>query len=73
MMSSDFLYATPKFITGVARILDFGRTLNEYNTSDSENEADLNALYSDWSMTGQDIQGAIDEYREKSRENWREQ
>lgn len=69
MMSTDFLYATPKFTTGVARILDFGRTLNEYNTSVSEDEADTNALYSDWNMTGKDIQGAIDEYRRISRES----
>lgn len=70
-MSSNYLSATPKFITGVARILDFGRTLNEYNYSTSEKEADLNALSSDWNMTGQDIQGAIDEYRRISEETRR--
>lgn len=62
MKSSDFLFAVPNFITGVARLLDFGSTLNVYNTSDSEEEADEKATYSDWYMVGSDIKGAMEEY-----------
>lgn len=62
MKSSDFLFAMPSFKNGMARILDFGSTLNIYNTSDSSEEADCNALYSDWYVVGQDLYGAMKEY-----------
>ncbi len=56
---SDFLYASPSFLEGAARILDFGNTLNEYNTSKSEEEADEIALRMDWAMVGADLRSAM--------------
>ena len=52
---SDFLFARPSFLEGIARILDFGNTLNEYNYSQSEEDADENALWMDWAMVGSDL------------------
>ncbi len=56
---SDFLYATPSFVEGIARIIDFGNTLNEYNASESEEKADEIALYMDWKIVGTDIRNAM--------------
>ena len=55
---SDFtcvLFARPSFIEGVARLIDIGSTINEYNTSVSPAAADLNALAADWNQVGADI------------------
>ncbi len=56
---SDFLFASPSFLEGVARILDFGNTLNEYNYSESEQKADDIATRLDWAMVGSDLQNAM--------------
>ena len=61
---SELLYARPTFLSGLARILDFGGTLNVYNTSKSAADADQEALLSDWYAVGDDIRDAIIEYQE---------
>jgi hypothetical protein len=43
-----FLYARPSFLEGLARIFDFGGTLNEYNQSLTPKQADFLALRADW-------------------------
>ncbi len=60
------LFALPSFTEGVSRLVDFGSTLNIYNVSDSEAEADVAALYSDWRAIGSDLEYAINLY-ERSR------
>ena len=60
---SDFLYARPSFLEGVARIFDFGGTLNEYNDSPTGQEADTAAIRSDWEAIGQDMRAAIEAFR----------
>lgn len=59
---SDFLYARPSFLEGVARIFDFGGTLNEYNFSPTGQEADTAAIRSDWEAIGQDMRAAIEAF-----------
>ena len=55
-MSSDFLFAQPSFLRGVARIVDLAGTFNKaYNRSFTGEEADARALYSDWTMVAQDL------------------
>lgn len=49
---SDFLFATPSFTEGAARLFDFGGTLQEYNTSPTPEEADALALHADWAAVG---------------------
>ena len=68
MNSSDFLFANPSFFEGMARIFDFGNTLNIYNSSPDEDTADSLALWLDWRATGFDIEAAIEEYEEQLEE-----
>lgn len=62
---STFLFACPSFAEGVARVMDLGSTLQIYNESKSEKEADLKALKNDWKAVGEDILYAIDKYERK--------
>jgi len=39
--NSTFLFARPSFLEGVARVMDLGGTLQVYNNSKTEKEADL--------------------------------
>ena len=57
--SSDFLFARPSFLEGMGRVLDFGNTLNEYNSSSSPAEADARALRADWECVGNAIAEAM--------------
>lgn len=66
-MSYDTLFATPSFINGAARVLDLGSTLNEYNFSKSEKEADSESLMLDWEAVGFDLYEAIDGYKQKQK------
>lgn len=60
---TDFLFANPSFLGGVATTLDLGATLTQYNTSNSPEEADAKALASDWMMVGQDIAFALSHFK----------
>ena len=60
---SDFLFARPSFIEGVARILDFGNTLNQYNTSA---DADTIALTMDMYAVGDDLREVMAQVAEAS-------
>ncbi|MFH1903424.1 MAG: hypothetical protein ABIK20_05180 [Candidatus Omnitrophota bacterium] len=53
------LFAKPSFCEGIARIVDFGGILNEYNISRTPEETDYLALSSDWGCVGQDIYNAL--------------
>ncbi len=61
-MYSDFLYARPSFLEGMARVMDMGNTLNEYNTFETGEEADYTALLMDWIAVGRDMQAAMGQY-----------
>jgi len=61
-MLRESLYATPSFLAGVARILDFWGYFDRYNTSPTEREADIRAIGSDWRAVGEDLRMAIREY-----------
>jgi hypothetical protein len=62
---STFLFARPSFTEGVARIMDLGATMQVYNNSKTEKEADLKALKKDWEAVGVDIFCAIKSYEQK--------
>jgi hypothetical protein len=55
-----FLYARPSFAEGVARLVDFGSVLNEYNEFDSPTEADAFAIRADWVTVGDDLWDAAE-------------
>jgi hypothetical protein len=63
-MNEEFglLYAAPSFLEGVARSLDIGDTLTEYNDSESGSAADLQALRSDWLAIGNDLRKAMTQF-----------
>ncbi|MCK4395915.1 hypothetical protein KAW96_04885 [candidate division WOR-3 bacterium] len=60
---STYLFYVPSFFSGIARIFDLGATFNDYNKSDNPSEADYKAIYSDWLMTGKDIESIIKKYK----------
>lgn len=59
-IKSDFLFAQPSFVSGVARVFDLWGQLDEYNRSESPSEADAKAIAADWFVVGQDIAEAIE-------------
>lgn len=61
-MRSDFLFATPAFISGASRVLDLYGTYDVYNASPTEREADYKALLSDWRIVGRDIFDAMTQF-----------
>jgi hypothetical protein len=61
-VQTDFLFAQPSFASGVARTLDLWGQFDEYNTSESPEEADSKAIASDWILVGQDIAEAMASY-----------
>jgi hypothetical protein len=54
--TSDFLLARPSALFGQARFFDFGGSFDEYNSSDSPDEADAMAMYADWAAVGDTIE-----------------
>lgn len=65
MGNTDLLFARPSFVTGMARLFDFGGTLNTYNVSPSEAEADIRAIHSDWKAIGNDMRSALAAYKKQ--------
>jgi hypothetical protein len=59
---SGILFTRPSFLEGFARILDLGGTLNTYRYDKNGNEADVNALCSDWSAVGDAIWYSIRQF-----------
>lgn len=61
MGRTDFLFAQPSFLIGLARSVDIGGTLSahSYSESLSPTEADARALESDWAVVGQDMREGI--------------
>ena len=58
-MRTDYLYATPSFWSGVARLLDLFGQFDTYNDSAADEVADARALYSDWHIVGQHLADAM--------------
>ena len=60
--NSDFLFARPTFVGGIARILDFWGTLKVYNISPSADLADWKAISEDWKAVGNALRDALAVY-----------
>jgi hypothetical protein len=65
MGDSYLLFAKPSFLEGLARCIDLGATLDEYNSSLTQHQADLIALRTDWETIGEDIAKAISQEEKK--------
>lgn len=57
-ISTTILLPKKKFIVGLGSVFNIRGQYFDYNTSDSESEADSKALRSDWDMIGEDINDA---------------
>lgn len=56
---TDFLFATPSFLTGAGTVFNLAGSSFIYAYSKSKEEADAKAIASDWAMTGVDIQAVL--------------
>ena len=56
---STRLFAIPDFAQGVGSLFDVFGTLNQYNNAESPEEADYEALRSDWQAIGDDLRQAM--------------
>ncbi|MGL4370891.1 MAG: hypothetical protein ACRCUT_14650 [Spirochaetota bacterium] len=61
--NTSFLFGMPSFISGVARILDFGATFDDYNKSLTPEEADYVALRNDCFAVGNDMRMVMSQFR----------
>lgn len=59
---SDFLFATPTFVSGMGSVLDLGGTMTIFNESSTPEEANVFALANDWYMIGQDLRYAMAQF-----------
>jgi hypothetical protein len=59
---TDFLFARPSWLSGMARVFDIWGFFDFYNSSTTPKVADIRATLSDWYIVGQDLAGAIDEF-----------
>ena len=60
-MGTDFLFARPGAVYGIARLIDLWARLDRYNVSRTPDEADARALASDWDMIRADIWAALEQ------------
>jgi len=58
------LFAKPSFIEGMSRLLDLGGTLQEYNSSESEQKADIKEIKNDWRAVGDDLRFSVSSYEQ---------
>lgn len=57
---TSVLFDPPSFFAGMARSIDMGNTLTDYNKSMTPEQADHNALAADWMAVGRDFRMALD-------------
>jgi hypothetical protein len=63
-LRTDFLLSRMTWLTGAGTIFALWGNNYQFNQSQTENEADARALFSDWSNVGADIQTAIGKYQQ---------
>lgn len=70
-LPTDFLFAQPSFLAGIARTPDLFALLDDYNRCRTPEEADAMALYTDWHNVGDDLRNAIVCFDEREKDNWK--
>lgn len=60
-----FLMADPDFWFGPARVFDLFGQFDQLNFSRTREEADARAIAADWTIVGDDLQAAFEEYRQQ--------
>jgi len=68
MGRTDFLFASPSFLTGAGRVMDLGAALEffNYDLSATPEEADARAIANDWQVVGQDLASAMETVKEET-------
>jgi hypothetical protein len=59
---TDYLFAKPSFLEGMARALDLGGTLSVYNESPTPDLADALAIRLDWQSVKADMVQALSSF-----------
>lgn len=62
-MRTDFLFATPSWLSGAARSVDLAGQFDDYNESPIEQAADAKALFADWRVVGESLAEAMKAFR----------
>ncbi len=63
---SDYLFAQPSFLTGIARSVDLGGVFDSYNESATPEQADARAARADWKAVGREMRSAIDRVKDEA-------
>ena len=66
---TDFLFTSPSFFIGIGSIFNIAGNYYDYNTSESEIQADIRALKSDWNMIKKDFEEAKKTFMKKYNHN----
>jgi hypothetical protein len=66
---SDFLFPSPSFLIGAGSIFNIGGNYFEYNLSETDLQADLRALISDWLAIKKDFELAEKKFKNKINTN----
>ena len=64
---SDYLFAQPGFMEGLARMMDVTGVLNQYNQMSTPEQADALATWSDWMAVGAEISSAASQMNSQVR------
>jgi hypothetical protein len=67
-MRPDFLFATPSFSSGLARLVDLAGQFDSYNDNPSDKVADSTALFADWRIVGETLAAAAAEFVREERQ-----
>lgn len=61
----SYLYSCPGVLSGVARLLDFGNTYDQYNRAPNANQADALGILWDWATVADDMWKGVTLYQIK--------
>lgn len=65
---TNFLLPKNDFLVGLGSVLNIAGSYFEYNYSESEKEADLKAMYSDWENIGNDIRKSTEKFEKENKD-----
>lgn len=60
---STYLVSKSSVLTGIGNIFDFTGSYQEYNKSNTEEEADAKAIFLDWLTVGDDLRFALNKFK----------
>ena len=61
----SYLYSPPSYLSGFARLLDFGNTYDHYNRVASVHQADGLGLLWDWAAVASDMRNSVSIFEAK--------